>query len=67
MGRSASDAPWFVELWKQLVAILRARPDPDAVLVWGVQHFSQALRAGTAHPTCSTVVQEHLRCFHGLR
>ena len=60
------DAPWFVRLWKQLVAILRARPDPDAVLVRGWQHLSQALWAALGCPTCARVAHEHLRCFHGL-
>ncbi|KAM5531477.1 hypothetical protein V8D89_014867 [Ganoderma adspersum] len=65
-GVLCADAPWFVELWKQLVAILRVRPDPDAVLVRGWQHLSQALRAALACPTCAGVAHEHLRCFHGL-
>ena len=32
-GVLCAEAPWFTELWRQLVAILRARPDADAVLV----------------------------------
>ena len=64
-GRDA-DAPWFTELWKQLVAILRARPDPDAVLVRGWEHLSKALRAALACSTCARVAYQHLRCFHGL-
>ncbi len=65
-GMFCADAPWFVELWRQLVAILRARPDPDAVLVHGREHFSRALEEGMACSTCAKVVQEHLRCFEGL-
>ncbi|PIL24785.1 hypothetical protein GSI_12671 [Ganoderma sinense ZZ0214-1] len=60
------DALWFTELWRKLVAILRLRPDPDAVLVRGWEHLSKALRAPLACPTCAGVAYQHLRCFHGL-
>nr|VWP02250.1 Structural maintenance of chromosomes protein [Ganoderma boninense] len=63
-GVLCREAPWFVEFWKELVATLRASPDPDAVL--GVQHISQALQGAVACPTCSRVAFEHLRCFQGL-
>ena len=63
-GVRCREAPWFVEFWKELVATLRARPDPDAVL--GVQHIAQALLRAAVCPTCSTVAFEHLRCFQGL-
>ncbi|PIL24786.1 hypothetical protein GSI_12672 [Ganoderma sinense ZZ0214-1] len=65
-GPFCADAPWFVELWKQLVAILRARPDPDAVIMWGKEHFARALQEAMACPNCAKVAQEHLRCFEGL-
>ncbi|KAM5531476.1 hypothetical protein V8D89_014866 [Ganoderma adspersum] len=63
-GVRCREAPWFVGFWKELVATLRARPDPDAVL--GVQHIAEALLGAAACPTCSTVAFEHLRCFQGL-
>lgn len=65
-GPRCTDAPWFLELWRQLVTILRARPDPESVLMRGLQHRSQALRTAMACPTCAKVAHEHLRCFHGL-
>ncbi|PIL24784.1 hypothetical protein GSI_12670 [Ganoderma sinense ZZ0214-1] len=63
-GAPCREAPWFVVFWKELVATLRASPDPDAVL--GVQHLSQALQGAMVCPTCSRVAFEHLRCFQGL-
>ncbi|PIL24787.1 hypothetical protein GSI_12673 [Ganoderma sinense ZZ0214-1] len=65
-GMFCADAPWFVELWRELVAILRARPDPDAVLIWGKEHFSRALQKAMACPICVNVAEEHLKCFKGL-
>ena len=65
-GVFCMEAEWFGELWKGLVGILRARPDPDAVLVHGTKHFAQALQAAMGCPTCANVAQEHLRCFQGL-
>ena len=53
-----ADAPWFVELWRELVAILRARPDPDAVLTWGKDHFARALKEAMECPFCSEVAEE---------
>ena len=61
-----ADAPWFVELWRELVAILRARPDPDAVLTWGKDHFARALKEAMECPICSEVAEEQLKCFEGL-
>ncbi|KAI1790281.1 hypothetical protein LXA43DRAFT_1149203 [Ganoderma leucocontextum] len=52
------------DLWKELVATLRASPDPDAVM--GVQHLWQALQGAMGCSTCSKVAYEHLTCFQGL-
>ena len=61
-----ADAPWFVELWRELVAILRARPDPDALLTWGKDHFARALKEAMECPICSEVAEEQLKCFEAL-